>query len=46
MDGEKTGYLTDQQVADLRKIARTLLEKSDEFHKLKTELKAKVQTSQ
>ncbi len=37
--------LPDQQVTDLRKIARTLLEKSDEFHTLKTELKAKVQTS-
>jgi predicted acylesterase/phospholipase RssA len=39
-------YLPDQQVTDLRKIARTLLEKSDEFHKLKTELEAKIQTSQ
>jgi NTE family protein len=38
-------YLPDQQVTDLRKIARTLLEKSDEFCKLKTELKAKVRTS-
>ena len=39
-------YLPDQQVTDLRKIARALLEKSAEFHKLKTELKAKVQASQ
>jgi len=31
-------YLPDQQVTDLRKIARILLEKSDEFQKLKIEL--------
>jgi len=37
----KTSFsLPDQQVTDLRKIAGTLLDKSDEFQKLKTELKA------
>jgi len=39
-------HLPDQQVSDLRNIARTLLEKSDEFQRLTTELKAKVRDSQ
>lgn len=38
-------HLPDQQVTDLRQIARTLLESSDAFQKLMTELNAAMKTS-